>query len=70
MKRLRRIISIALLSFSTMSYVSTFALTPIVGYHSINNSSEGTYKTDKSILQSIIDKIGSSSNFNEIINYS
>ena len=46
MKRLRRIISIALLSFSTMSYVSTFALTPIVGYHSINNSSEGTYKTE------------------------
>lgn len=70
MKRLRRIISIALLSFSSISYVSTFALTPIVGYHSINNSSEGTYKTDKSILQSIIDKIGSSSNFNEIINYS
>lgn len=69
MVKVKRILLTSLVSlFITSNLLG--AVPPIVGFHSLNNSSEGTYKTSESFLEKIASKLGLSSNYNEILNYS
>ena len=69
MCKFRRIILLSMASILVTTNLIG-AIPPIVGFHSLNNSSEGTYKTDESLIDKIISKLGLNSNFNEVLNYS
>lgn len=69
MCKFRRVILLSMASILVTTNLIG-AIPPIVGFHSLNNSSEGSYKTEESLLDKIASKLGLSSDFNEILNYS
>lgn len=69
-KGLSRTLSISLFSILVANPLLTYAYPYVVGYHSLNNSTKATYKTDSSLLDKVAGVLGTDDDFNELLNYS
>lgn len=67
---IRKTLSMCICFLMCANPVLSFSYPYVVGYHSLNNSTNTSLKTDESLLQDVSKLFTTEDDFNEIINYS
>lgn len=66
---LSKVVTFSLIGLFSSNCVLSFAYPYVVGYHSLNNSTGSSFKTDKSLLNRLSDLFKTDDDFNEVLNY-